>query len=523
MPDTYDGVMISADIDVPAKRRSWGSKDLWLGWGGPLAVTAVAGIIRFTNLGRPNDVVFDETYYAKDALALLRFGTEHSFLEGADDTILASDGNWRTLDIFTGDPSYVVHPPGGKWVIAAGEYLFGMTPFGWRFAVALMGTIAVLMTARIARRLTRSNLIGITAGLLLALDGMHIVMSRTAVLDMVLSFWVLASFGLLLIDRDQVRKRMADASPERLSGMATEWGARLGPRPWRWAAGITLGLACGVKWSGLWFIAVFGLMTVLWDVGLRRRLGVGRPWSATLFRSAPPALLAIVGTAIVVYLITWSGWILTDSGWDRQWAQGQDPSWVPDWLRSLWHYHSTAWRFHVSLDSEHSYQSNPLSWFLQTRPTSFFYEGDQIAGTCGAQNCSAAVNALGNPVVWWLGSMALIYQVWRWVACRDWRSGAILAGVVAGWAPWLLYLDRTIFTFYTVVFVPFIAISLAMALGAVLGSADRSPTRRRWGAIAAGGAVLLTVIAAWWFYPIWTGLPVPYEQWTWRMWMPTWI
>ncbi len=523
MPDTYDGVMISADIDVPAKRRSWGSKDLWLGWGGPLAVTAVAGIIRFTNLGRPNDVVFDETYYAKDALALLRFGTEHSFLEGADDTILASDGNWRTLDIFTGDPSYVVHPPGGKWVIAAGEYLFGMTPFGWRFAVALMGTIAVLMTARIARRLTRSNLIGITAGLLLALDGMHIVMSRTAVLDMVLSFWVLASFGLLLIDRDQVRKRMADASPERLSGMATEWGARLGPRPWRWAAGITLGLACGVKWSGLWFIAVFGLMTVLWDVGLRRRLGVGRPWSATLFRSAPPALLAIVGTAIVVYLITWSGWILTDSGWDRQWAQGQDPSWVPDWLRSLWHYHSTAWRFHVSLDSEHSYQSNPLSWFLQTRPTSFFYEGDQIAGTCGAQNCSAAVNALGNPVVWWLGSMALIYQVWRWVACRDWRSGAVLAGVVAGWAPWLLYLDRTIFTFYTVVFVPFIAISLAMALGAVLGSADRSPTRRRWGAIAAGGAVLLTVIAAWWFYPIWTGLPVSYEQWTWRMWMPTWI
>jgi len=143
VPDTYDGVMISADIDVPAKRRSWGSKDLWLGWGGPLAVTAVAGIIRFTNLGRPNDVVFDETYYAKDALALLRFGTEHSFLEGADDTILASDGNWRTLDIFTGDPSYVVHPPGGKWVIAAGEYLFGMTPFGWRFAVALMGTIAV--------------------------------------------------------------------------------------------------------------------------------------------------------------------------------------------------------------------------------------------------------------------------------------------------------------------------------------------------------------------------------------------
>ncbi len=277
----------------------------WIGWAGPLAVTAVAGILRFTDLGRPDAVVFDETYYAKDALALLRFGSEQAFLEGADDTILASDGNWRTLEVFSGDPGFVVHPPFGKWTIAAGEWLFGMTPFGWRFAVALLGTLSVLLVARIARRLTRSNLIGVTAGLLLALDGIHLVMSRTAILDMVISFWVLAAFGFLLLDRDQVRKRWLNK--DALS--PAMWGPRLGPRPWRWAAGISLGLACGVKWSGLWFVAVFGLMTVIWDVGLRRRIGVENPWSATLLRSAPPAFIAIVGSALVVYLATWTGWI----------------------------------------------------------------------------------------------------------------------------------------------------------------------------------------------------------------------
>jgi dolichyl-phosphate-mannose-protein mannosyltransferase len=494
----------------------------WRGWAGPIGVAAIAGVLRFTNLGRPDAVVFDETYYAKDALALLRFGTEQKFAEGADDTILASDGNWRTLDVFTGDPSYVVHPPFGKWTIASGEWLFGMTPFGWRFAVALLGTLSVLLIARIVRRLTRSDLLGVTAGLLLAIDGIHIVLSRTALLDMVLSFWVLAAFGFLLLDRDMVRKRWTDRIPP-----PSTWGPRLGARPYRWAAGVSLGLACGVKWSGLWFLAVFGLMTVIWDVGLRRRLGVLQPWGVTLLRSAPPAFIAMVGTALVVYVLTWSGWIFTDAGWGRQWAQNQPDSIVPDWIRSLWQYHVNAWNFHVGLGSDHSYESNPLSWFLQTRPTSFFYRGDEIAGVCGAERCSAAVTALGNPIIWWVGSLALIHQVWRWIAVRDWRSGAVLAGVVAGWAPWLLYLDRTIFTFYTVAFVPFIVMALTLSLGTLLGPPPddslESRDRRRWGALGAGAIVLLAVIAAWWFYPVWTGVPITYEEWTWRMWMPSWI
>ena len=491
----------------------------WRGWVGPIVVAFIGGILRFTNLGRPDAFAFDEVYYAKDGLSLLRYGYEQQFDDSANELILASDGNWRTIEVFKTDPAFVVHPPFGKWVIASGEYLFGVTPFGWRFALAVLGTIAVLMTARIARRLTRSDLVGVIAGLLLALDGMHLVTSRTAVLDMVLSFTVLAAFGCLLLDRDQVRRRWS-LLPLPPPG---EWGPRLGPRPWRWAAGIALGLACAVKWSGLWYLAAFGLLTVIWDIGLRRKLGVTNPWSATLLRSAPPAALAMVGSAVVVYVISWSGWLLTDGGWGRQWADG-DPSWIPAGLRSLWHYHAEAWNFHVGLESDHSYQSNPLSWFLQTRPTSFYWNSAADGtGTCGADTCVSEVLALGNPVVWWFGTVALLWQVWRWAARRDWRSGALLLGVLAGWVPWLLYLDRTIFTFYSVVFVPYIAMSLAMAVVAILGPSDASAERRRWGAIGTGAIVLLAVVLAWWFYPIWTAQELPYEQWQWRMWMPTWV
>ena len=88
--------------------------------------------------------------------------------------------------------------------------MFGVTPFGWRFVTAVLGTLAVLMVARIGRRLTRSTLLGTIAGLLLALDGLSIVLSRTAILDGIVAFFVLAAFGALLVDRDRMRSRLAD-------------------------------------------------------------------------------------------------------------------------------------------------------------------------------------------------------------------------------------------------------------------------------------------------------------------------
>jgi dolichyl-phosphate-mannose--protein O-mannosyl transferase len=489
------------------------------GWIGPLVVTAVAALLRFVHLGRPDAIAFDETYYVKDALALLRFGYEREAVEDANDIILRSDAAWDQLDIFTDKASFVVHPPLGKWVIATGEWAFGVTPFGWRFAVALVGTLSVLMTARIIRRLTRSDVVGTVAGLLVALDGIHIVMSRTALLDIVLMALVLGAFGLLLIDRDAVRRRLDDASRD---GPGGRFGPSFGLRPGRIAAGAALGLACGVKWSGLWYLAFLGLLTVWWDLQLRRSLGVRHPIRSVALRDVGPALLSIVGVGALAYLTTWTGWLVTAGGYDRAWAAGRPGlPFLPDALRSLLEYHRAAWSFHVGLDAPHSYRSSAWSWPVMARPTSFYYESEGI--DCGADRCSAEVLALGNPLIWWAGLLALLHNAWRAVAGRDWRSGALLVGYLAGWVPWLVFADRTIFTFYTIVMVPFLAGMLATSLASLPGGTGASPARRRWGILAAGGYLLLVLAAAWFFLPIWTGQPLPYEQWDWRMWTPTWI
>ncbi|MCH9677127.1 MAG: phospholipid carrier-dependent glycosyltransferase [Actinomycetia bacterium] len=494
-------------------------------WFAPILVALFAGVIRFVNLGTPNAVVFDETYYAKDAWSLLRFGVEHKAVEEHDTIMLAAGDNWRNVAGFTSEGSFVVHPPTGKWVIASGEYLFGVSPFGWRFAVALLGTLSVLMIARIVRRMTRSDLIGAIAGLLLALDGIHIVLSRTALLDMVLSACVLAGFGALVLDRDRTRRRLASLgakSGESWTLMSQGFGPGLGGRPWRLLSIVFLALAVSVKWSALWFIAIFMLLSLFWDVSTRRTVGAKRPWLGTLAKSTPIVVATSMGILIVVYLLSWSGWFLGTTGWGRNWAASQEPSIVPNALRSLFDYHRQAWNFHVTLDSEHSYQSNPISWPLMTRPTSFYYESikDGSLG-CPTDHCAQEVLALGNPLIWWAALLAIPYQLWNWITTRDWRSGAILAGIAAGWLPWMLYLNRTIFTFYTVIYVPFVVMAVALTIMKIL---QRKPPQQQRVVVALVALYLIAVIAAaWWFYPIWTGEVIPYDQWRLRMWMPSWV
>ena len=494
-------------------------------WIAPLIITIFAGVIRFVHLGTPNAVVFDETYYTKDAWALLLFGVEHKAVDEHDSIMLTAGENWRTVTAFTDQGSFVVHPPTGKWVIASGEYLFGVSPFGWRFAVAVLGTLSVLMIARIVRRMTRSDLIGAIAGLLLALDGIHIVLSRTGLLDMVLSTCVLAGFGALVLDRDRTRRRLAilgESSPRPWTEIAVGLGPRLGLRPWRLLSIALLSLAVSVKWSALWFIATFMLLSLLWDVSTRRTIGVIRPWLATLHRSAPIVLATSLGLLAFIYFLSWTGWLLSSTGWGRNWANEQEPSIIPNAFRSLIDYHRQAWNFHVDLDSEHSYQSNPLSWPLMIRPTSFHYESikDNSLG-CSSDHCAQEVLALGNPIIWWAALLAIPYQLWNWITTRDWRCGALLAGIAAGWLPWMLYLDRPIFTFYTVIYVPFVVMAVALTIMKLLQK--KTPQQQRVVTALVGLYLLAVVAAAWWFYPIWVGEVIPYDQWRLRMWMPTWI
>ena len=504
------------------------------GWLYPLLAAVVGGILRFVRLGDPAALVFDETYYVKDAYSLLQSGYERAWPEDANDSFTAGNPG-----VLLEEPEYVVHPPVGKWMIAAGMALFGSdNSFGWRFGAALTGTITVLLLGLIAARLFRSAALGGLAGLLLAVDGHHLVHSRTSLLDIFLTFWIVAAFGALLLDRSDGRRRLARA----LAAASPEGGpppsARLlyGPwllwRPWRIAAGVCLGLAVGTKWSALAFVAVFGLMTVLWDVGARRSAGI-REWAVSgLFRDGIPAFFTMIPAAAAAYLASWTGWLRSDNAYDRNWAR-ENPSesagWIPDALRSLWEYHRSAYTFHNGLSSDHPYKSNAWTWLFMGRPTSFYYESsEQGQDGCLVDSCSAAVSSVGNPLIWWAAALCLPILLLCWIGRRDWRAGAILAGVAAGYLPWFAYPDRTTFFFYAVSFEPFLVLGLVYCLGLALRGfgtvrAPAGPRRRRIGIIAVGCFTAAALLLSAFFLPVWTAETIPYSDWRLRMWMPSWI
>jgi len=181
----------------------------------------------------------------------------------------------------------------------------------------------------------------------------------------------------------------------------------------------------------------------------------------------------------------------------------------------------------VGLDSPHVYQSNPWSWLGQSRPVSYFYEspraGQEGCPKDAAGKCAREVLALGTPLLWWAACFAVLYLLFRWALRRDWRAGAILAGIAAGYLPWFLYQDRTIFSFYAVVFVPFLCLAVAMMIGALLGPPGATETRRVVGAVGAGALVLLITWNFIYFFPLYTGQTMPMDAWRARMWLDTWI
>ena len=486
------------------------------GWVGPLLVTAFGTFLRFDRLSVPHAVIFDETYYVPDALGILRFGVEHNYI-GTRNGLIAR-GNPH---IFTSGGEFVVHPPFGKILIAVGEAMFGLNPFGWRFAVAVVGSLSILMLARIARRMTRSTLLGCAAGLLLALDGLEFVMSRTALLDIFVMFWVLAAFGCLVVDRDRTRAAVVAAAARQQHG---DTAPRLGIRWWRLAAGVCLGLACGSKWNGVWFVPAFIALTVAWDIGAWRAAGFRRPVGGALAREAAGRLGSLALLPAVTYLATWSGWLATSTGYDRQWAaQHGMHTPVISALVSLFEYHKAMLAFNTGLTTHHPYQSKPWTWLVISRPVSYFWcPTSGPHPVCGA-NQAQEVLAIGTPLIWWVSIAALLVCLGWWLTRRDWRAGAVLLGVAAGWLPWFAFSGRTQFYFYAVSFVPFLVLSITLCLGLVIGPAQASVRRRTAGAAAAGLYLIAVLVNFAYLYPVLAGKVIPYSDWLARMWYHGWI
>ncbi|MEK0307189.1 dolichyl-phosphate-mannose--protein mannosyltransferase [Bifidobacterium favimelis] len=521
------------------------------GWLACLAITLFAAVLRLVRLGSPGTLIFDETYYVKDAWTMLMTGEARDWPKtvGPDQVPVNSIFAQGDTSHWLPSAEYVVHPPLGKWCIALGLKFFGGAgnPFAWRIATALAGSLAVLLLCRVALRLFRNLPIALMAGLLMSIDGLGLVMSRTGLLDNFIMVFALAAFLCLLGHRDWARGRLREAasSDARQPGhryrlvahhpggpgrgsevLSSSSGPFIAWSWWRTGAALLLGMATGTKWSGAYLFAVFAVISVLWDAWERHQAGYSHWLGAGIVKDGLPAALLMVPLWAATYLASWTGWFIHPDSYMHQWASthpGQGVVWLPDGLRSFVEYHRQMWRFHTTLHSPHPYMANPLTWPLQVRPTSFYWEKlPGHPGLCSlapASQCVASVTSLGNPLIWWLGTVCLVLSVLVALMNHgDWKVWAVLAGFLGGWLPWTFYLNRTTFTFYAVVILPWMVLAICYMADWLRRNTSRT-SYRCWCTATLGLISLVSLF----FLPIWTALPVPYEFWRIHMWLPSWI
>ncbi|MCL2464888.1 MAG: phospholipid carrier-dependent glycosyltransferase, partial [Micrococcales bacterium] len=537
-------------------------------------ITGLAFGIRFPNLGSPPKILFDETYYAKEAWSVLHFGYAKAWPTNADQMI-----NNGIVNGWLDHGDSVMHPQMAKYLIAIGQWLFGMNSFGWRFASCVCGCLLVAATIRLARRLSRSTLIGAIAGFLLCVDGLSYVMSRLALLDIFQAMFTVMAVAAVVADRDWFRRRLARyLERHNLPNLDGKFGPLLLWRPWRLAAGLLFGLACGCKWNSMYVLAVMGIVSVVFDWRARRMAGArGKTWLSLLW-DGPWAFIMLVVLAIVTYVATWAGWIMSTDAYNRDWASLHPNAqsvhvldklfgnWLGDALAGLWNYHTWIWNestgYLANLPDRHPYDAYPLGWLVVARTIGIEYTGPippgtpgcpadavtscvqtwsttdakgqvtsinwiQSPGTAGCPSnssgdCMTVISGLGTPFLWWMAAIALFAGLIFWIFGRDWRFAVPVLGMAATWISWFFFTGRSEFYFYAIMIIPFTATILAMCFGKILGPPGRLKGRRR-GALIVGACIALIVLNFAFILPILNDSTMTVHAWQLRMWFAGWV
>jgi dolichyl-phosphate-mannose-protein mannosyltransferase len=417
-----------------------------------LLVPLVLGIltlgIRLWDLTTPPQTYWDETYYAIDASAYLG-GIVALPAERPAPTIDA-EISWE-------------HPPLGKWIIATGVSPLGLHPLGYRLPSAVFGTVGVLLLYLLALELWGSVWWAGLAAMLLSLDGLHIVESRIAMLDVFLVTFITA--GALFLVRD--RKRILDAVPRPPVGWVERWFCSKD----RLLAGAMFGAAVATKWSGIPALALGAALTATW---IRRRTPSD---DADRKRQRRSVMLAFGAVPIVMYVASYAEFF------------AQHPLGVGAFLHLQW----------AMLDKQlhgpvrQAANSAAWTWPLLLHPIRY-YPGYPTAVL--NDRVSRWIVALGNPA--FFGAFLLLLPKLLIDASKrgDWPTQFALLFYGAMYLPWLV-LSRASFLYYMVPCLPFMAIGIVAALRALHGK-----LRARATTILVLGDVVCAVA----LMPVWLGL-----------------
>lgn len=350
-----------------------------------LGVFFLSSVTHFWRLDQFNVLVFDEVYYAKFAINYLN---QVSFFDA--------------------------HPPLGKYLIALGIWLANhfpfytgtpnyftgavISPFSYRWLDALTGSVIPLIVMGIAYQLSHRSSYAIIAGLFTAADGLLLVESRFALINIYLIFFGLLGnwFFLLGLAHQKTKRKI-----------------------WLALAGVCFGAAIAVKWNGLGFLlGIYLLWLIAWGIVWLQKL---KRLLANLPRKTPNLKSKSLNPLPNLTQINLPSWLVN---------LGIIPTvvycliWIPHLLitsdAGFWEIHRQILAFHQNMGNGTEVHPYCSAWYtcpLMLRPILYFYEktlhlSDPVPLypplPPGVGKIVYAVQAMGNPFLWWTGTVAMI-------------------------------------------------------------------------------------------------------------------
>jgi dolichyl-phosphate-mannose-protein mannosyltransferase len=481
----------------------------WFRWG-LAGVFLVSLALRFWGLGRFNTLVFDEVYFPKFA---------SNYLKG--------------IPLFEG------HPPLSTYILAIGIWIGEHTPLGdnsvkngltglylspisYRWLNALTGSFIPLVIAGVVYQLSHRRSYALIAATMTAADGLFLVESRYGLINVYLVLFGLIGHWAFLTALNQPQHRQR----------------------WLLMAGIFLGAAPAIKWNGLgYLLGIYLLWAIAWVIrGIQMlrpetRVPSIRPPNSHPLQNLRQLSLGqfVIHLALVPALIYYISWI--------PFIQ-LDPS------TNFWQWQAKIIDYHhrVGGMSVHPYCSPWYSWMVMWRPVAYFYKTAQaraesvaIVGPPLPEGSGAViydVHAMGNPILWWLSSAAVLVLIgllmeWVWVWLKSYRQGNVIhvkpgavfyrwtcLYLVVNWAtnllPWLS-VSRCTFLYHYMESLLFSFLALALLVDRWLWSAQP------WHRAASITTIALILLAFVFWLPMFLGLPLSPGELTWRRWLPSWI
>ncbi|TVX95488.1 phospholipid carrier-dependent glycosyltransferase [Cohnella terricola] len=380
------------------------------------------------------------------------------------------------------EPYENTHPPLGKVILAIGVKMFDMTPYGWRFMAGVVGTLMVPIFYAAARGMFQRTRYAFIAALLLVLEGFHLVHSRSANVDIIgVTFTIVMFYAMYRYGE-------------------TKWGNGGFKRSLGYLAlsGAFFGAAAAVKWNYLYGGA--GLAILLLFALVRR-------WREGRLSGDYDTLRRLVLTlmACVVLFVAVPAGIYTASYEPFLKATKADDSY-----KDLWKYQKDMYEYHKGVKEEHPYASKWYTWPLMLRPV-WYYGGKDLE-----QGEAQSIAAIGNPLIWWGGLVAMLASWWIGWRKRDRVVLTLAVAYLSFYVPWMIAPRSITFLYHYFPMVPLIILSIVWMLRWL---EERSYEGRRITLAFTVAAAALFI----WFYPIYTGVTISREWMNFAIrWLPSW-